>query len=91
VLARSTSEVNVNIGVSAVAEGAELAAEHPDCDVYANSQPSLADLLEQGICRLQKHSTCKLWQWPDGEAFYDAVSLRYLRVPLIVVFSLWHN
>ncbi len=68
--------------VSADAEAAELAAENPDGGpVTINLEPTLDDVLEEGIRRLQEKNTWKLWQWPTGgKEFYDADTFRYLDV-----------
>ncbi|GLI67376.1 hypothetical protein VaNZ11_011557 [Volvox africanus] len=40
-------------------------------------EPSIEDVLEEGIKRLQDKGTWKLWQWPaDNAALYDAESFR---------------
>ncbi|GLC41576.1 hypothetical protein PLESTM_001216400 [Pleodorina starrii] len=40
-------------------------------------EPSIEDVLEEGIKRLKEKGTWKLWQWPaDNSALYDAESFR---------------
>ncbi|GIL82776.1 hypothetical protein Vretimale_8343 [Volvox reticuliferus] len=40
-------------------------------------EPSIEDVLDEGIKRLQEKGTWKLWQWPaDNAALYDAESFR---------------
>ncbi|KXZ54862.1 hypothetical protein GPECTOR_4g934 [Gonium pectorale] len=40
-------------------------------------EPSIEDVLEEGIKRLKEKGTWKLWQWPtDNAAMYDAESFR---------------
>lgn len=40
-------------------------------------EPSIEDVLEEGVKRLKEKGTWKLWQWPpDNAALYDAESFR---------------
>lgn len=62
----------------AAAEEAEFAAEHPHTAITGiKLEPSLEDILEEGIKRLKEKGTWKLWKWPrTGEEFYDAETFR---------------
>eukprot|EP00884_Botryococcus_braunii_P009363 jgi/Botrbrau1/18428/Bobra.0072s0020.2 len=62
----------------AAAEEAEFAAEHPHTAITAGSrEPTLEDVLEEGIKRLKEKETWKLWQWPsNGRNFTEPVSFR---------------
>ena len=67
----------------AAQEEVELAAEiaagaEPIPGTPLPPEPTLDEVLEEGLSRLQDKPTWKLWNWPlDGEVFYDADSFRY--------------
>ncbi len=74
---------------SAAAEEAEFAAEHPHTAITAiNLEPTLEDILEEGVKRLQEKGTWKLWQWPrDGRKFYEADSFRQILLTLLTAWN----
>ncbi len=74
------------VGVFAVANTNAFAVEDPGGHVRINCKPTLADVLEEGIRRLEENNTCKLWQLPGGRVFHDCASIRYLEVPFGVAF-----
>ena len=58
----------------AAAEAAELEAEtgEPGEIPWVNLEPTVDELLEEGIKRLHSRDTWKLWKWPNSDkVFYS--------------------
>ena len=69
-------------GCAAAIEEAEFAAEiaagaEPIPGAPLAPEPTMDEVLEEGISRLHERSTWKLWQWPlASKEFTDADSFR---------------
>lgn len=55
---------------------ADVDGEHLDM-LAMGMEPSLEEILDEGVARLKERSTWKLWTWtPDGQEFTDAEAFR---------------